>query len=159
MIKGTLRQQITLGDDHISDAMVLQALDQVGLTGLCTQVPQGLGAKIPQELTLSEGQKQLVAIARAIVTKPPVLILDEISSGLDSISDALVSEVLKKVADNKIVLSVTHRLTGIRDDETVVILQEGRIKTQGLAKDLKESDPWFKKAIALEKLLHQETKP
>ncbi len=159
MIKGTLKQQITLGDDHISDSMVLDALDQVGLGGLCTQVPQGLEAKIPQELTLSEGQKQLVAIARAIVTKPPVLILDEISSGLDSISDALISEVLKKVADHKIVLSVTHRLSSIREDETVVILQEGRIKTQGLAKDLKESDPWFKKAIALEKLLHQSTKP
>lgn len=155
LITGTLKQQITLGDESISDTMVLDALDQVGLSGLTTQGPLGIHARIPQDLSLSEGQKQLVAIARAIVTKPPVLILDEISSGLDSLSESLINTVLKKVADHKIVLSVTHRLSSIGDDERVVILHEGRIKTQGVARDLKASDPWFKKAIALEKLLHQ----
>jgi len=155
LIKGTLKQQITLNDPAISDEMVISALSKVGLSKLCTQVSQGLDALIPQELSLSEGQKQLVAIARAIATDPPILILDEISSGLDSVSDARIKDTIAKVSQDKIVLSVTHRLSSISDEETVVILQEGIIKNSGLAKDLKESDPWFKKAITLEKLLHQ----
>jgi ATP-binding cassette subfamily B multidrug efflux pump len=155
LIKGTLKQQITLNDPTISDEMVLSALSKVGLSKLCTQVSQGLDALIPQELSLSEGQKQLVAIARAITTDPPILILDEISSGLDSVSDARIKDVIAKVSQDKIALSVTHRLSSISDEETVVILQQGVVKNSGLAKDLKESDPWFKKAITLEKLLHQ----
>jgi len=155
LIKGTLKQQITLNDPAITDEMVLSALSKVGLSKLSTQVAQGLDALIPQDLSLSEGQKQLVAIARAIATDPPILILDEISSGLDSVSDARIKDVIAKVSQDKIVLSVTHRLSSISDEETVVILQEGIVKNSGLAKDLKESDPWFKKAITLEKLLHQ----
>jgi len=155
LIKGTLKQQITLNDQMITDQMVLSALTRVGLSKLCSQAPQGIDALIPMELSLSEGQKQLLAIARAIATDPPILILDEISSGLDSVSDARIKNVIAKVSQDKIVLSVTHRLSSIGDEETVVILQEGCVKNQGLAKDLKESDPWFKKAITLEKLLHQ----
>jgi ATP-binding cassette, subfamily B, multidrug efflux pump len=155
LIKGTLKQQITLNDPMITDQMVLSALSRVGLSKLCSQAPQGIDALIPMELSLSEGQKQLLAIARAIATDPPILILDEISSGLDSVSDARIKNVIAKVSQDKIVLSVTHRLSSISDEETVVILQEGCVKNQGLAKDLKESDPWFKKAITLEKLLHQ----
>lgn len=155
LIKGSLKQQITLNDPNITDEMVLSALSKVGLSKLSEQAPQGLHAQIPQELSVSEGQKQLIAIARAIATNPPILILDEISSGLDSVSDARVKDVISKVSQDKIVLSVTHRLSSIRDEETVVILQEGVVKTTGLAKKLKVSDPWFSKAIALEKLLHQ----
>lgn len=155
LIKGSLKQQITLNDPSIEDAMVVRALDQVGLSALCLQAPQGLDALIPTELSLSEGQKQLVAIARAIVTDPPILILDEISSGLDSLSDERIRKVIAAVSQDKIVLSVTHRLSSIDEEETVVILQDGLIKNQGKAKDLKESDPWFKKALTLEKLMHQ----
>lgn len=155
LIKGSLKQQITLNDPTIDDVMVHRALDQVGLTALTSQTPQGLHALIPSELSVSEGQKQLIAIARAIVTDPPILILDEISSGLDSLSDERIKTVIEAVSQDKIVLSVTHRLSSIEEEEQVVILQDGLIQNQGKAKDLKESDPWFKKALTLEKLLHQ----
>lgn len=152
LIKGTLRQQITLGDPSIEEAKVLLALKKVGLKQLCTQADKGLDALIPKELQLSEGQKQLIAIARAIVLDPPVLILDEINSGLDALSSIQVNEVLKKVNAKRIVLSVTHRLSSIQDEEEVVILFEGKIRLKGKAKDLKELDPWFKKALQQEKL-------
>jgi ATP-binding cassette, subfamily B, multidrug efflux pump len=152
LIKGTLRQQITLGDNSIPESKILLALEKVGLKQLSIQSDKGLDAMIPKELQLSEGQKQLVSIARAIVLDPPILILDEISSGLDAISAVNVYEVLRKVNKNRIVLSVTHRLSSLRDDEDVVILHEGKIRLKGKAKELKESDPWFKKALQLEKL-------
>jgi ATP-binding cassette subfamily B protein len=152
LIKGSLRQQITLGDPLIDEEKVIIALKKVGLKQLITQTEYGLDALIPSQLQPSEGQKQLIAIARAIVLDPPVLILDEISSGLDGLSSAHINEVLKKVNKNRIVLSVTHRLSSIQDDEDVVILYEGKIRLKGKAKDLKENDPWFRKAIQLEKL-------
>jgi ATP-binding cassette subfamily B protein len=152
LIKGTLRQQITLGDPSIDEEKVVLALKKVGLKQLITQSNLGLDALIPSQLQPSEGQKQLIAIARAIVLDPPVVILDEISSGLDGISWTHVSKVLRKVNKHRIVLSVTHRLSSIQDDEEVVILFEGKIRLKGTAKDLKEKDPWFRKAIQLEKL-------
>ena len=155
LIKGSLRQQITLGDREISEEAVILALEKVGLKVLINQSDKGLDALIPMELQLSEGQKQLIAIARAIVLDPPVLILDEISSGLDATSYAQVNEVLKEVNHDRIVLSVTHRLSSIQDDEEVVILFEGKIRLKGLAKDLKDNDPWFKKALQREKLSYK----
>jgi ATP-binding cassette subfamily B protein len=137
LIKGSLRQQITLGDPLIDEEKVIIALKKVGLKQLITQTEYGLDALIPSQLQPSEGQKQLIAIARAIVLDPPVLILDEISSGLDGLSSAHINEVLKKVNKNRIVLSVTHRLSSIQDDEDVVILYEGKIRLKGKAKDLK----------------------
>jgi ATP-binding cassette subfamily B protein len=152
MIKGTLRQQITLGDPTITDDLVIKALHKVGLTQLISQSEKELDALIPLDLQPSEGQKQLIAIARAIVLDPPVLILDEISSGLDAISSAHIQEVLREVNKQRIVLSVTHRLSSLQDDEDVVILFEGKVRLKGKCKDLKENDPWFRKAIQLEKL-------
>lgn len=152
LIKGSLQQQITLGDPDITSEKVLIALAKVGLKDLCYQSEQGIDAIISSQLQLSEGQKQLVAIARAIVMDPPILILDEISSGLDALSDAHIHDVLNKVTQQRIVLSVTHRLSSINDDEQVVILQDGVIRSTGLAQTLKETDPWFKKALLLEKL-------
>lgn len=152
LIKGSLRQQITLNDPSIDESMIVSALTQVGLADLMTKHPKGMDALIPDELGLSEGQKQLIAIARAIVTQPPILILDEISSGLDSVSDARIKSVIQTVSRDKIVLSVTHRLGSIEDEESVVILQEGSITAYGSMKDLRKHDPWLKKALALERL-------
>ncbi|MEI7667672.1 MAG: ABC transporter ATP-binding protein, partial [Erysipelotrichaceae bacterium] len=101
MINGTLKQQITLHDPNISSEMVLSALTKVGLEELCIQSTKGIDAIIPSELQLSEGQKQLIAIARAIATDPPILILDEISSGLDSIASAQINDILKKVSKKR----------------------------------------------------------
>jgi len=151
IVEGTLRQQITLGDDEISDVEVLRALGDVGLADLVHEHPKGLDAMIHRELTLSEGQKQLIAIARAIVTDAPILLLDEISSGMDGSTENEIDQVLRNIANQRIILSVSHRLTLLEDDDVVVILMDGRVKSQGTVKQLMQEDAWFSQTMRMQR--------
>jgi len=151
LVDGTLRQQITLGDEKISDEQVLNTLDKVGLSGLISLHPLGLDAKVTTELPLSEGQKQLIAIARAIVTDAPILLLDEISSGMDGLTEVEIDTVLRNVANQRIVLTVTHRLTTLADEDWVVILVDGKVKNQGTVNTLMNEDAWFRQTLQLQR--------
>ncbi len=151
IIDGTLRQQITLGDETISDQQILKALSDVGLNELVSEHPKGLDAKINQELSLSEGQKQLIAIARAIVTDAPILLLDEISSVMDGSTESEIDQVLGNIANQRIILSVSHRLTMLEEEDNVVILMDGKIKNQGKVRDLLVEDVWFSQTMRMQK--------
>jgi ATP-binding cassette subfamily B protein len=151
IIDGTLRQQITLGDETILDQQILKALSDVGLNELVSEHPKGLDAKINQELSLSEGQKQLIAIARAIVTDAPILLLDEISSGMDGSTESEIDQVLRNIAKQRIIMTVSHRLTMLEEEDNVVILMEGKIKNQGKVRDLLVEDAWFSQTMKMQK--------
>ena len=151
IIDGTLRQQITLGDETISDQQILKALSDVGLNELVSEHPKGLDAKINQELSLSEGQKQLIAIARAIVTDAPILLLDEISSVMDGSTESEIDQVLRNIAKQRIIMTVSHRLTMLEEEDNVVILMDGRIKNQGRVRDLLVEDAWFSQTMRMQK--------
>lgn len=151
IVEGTLRQQITLGDETISDQQILKSLSDVGLNELVSEHPKGLDAKINQELTLSEGQKQLIAIARAIVTDAPILLLDEISSVMDGSTESEIDQVLRNIANQRIILSVSHRLTMLEEEDMVVILMDGRIKNQGKVRDLLVEDAWFSQTMKMQR--------
>ena len=79
----------------------------------------------------SQGQKQLLGIARAIVSNPSILLLDEITANLDSVTEQKVITVLRKIAQDRMVLSISHRLTSILGSDTLIILENGRIKNSG----------------------------
>ena len=103
-VMGTFRDQITLGDNGISDSQCSRALAVVGLSPLAAHLDEPFAPE-----RLSHGQHQLLAIARAIVTNPPILLLDEITSGLDSATEKTVMEALRRAASGRTVLSVSHR--------------------------------------------------
>ncbi len=103
-VLGSFRDQITLGSTGITDAQCSRALSVVGLSPLETHLDEPFAPE-----RLSHGQHQLLAIARAIVTDPPVLLLDEITSGLDSATEKTVMEALQRAAAGRTVLSVSHR--------------------------------------------------
>ena len=152
MIEGTVKEQISLQDESITREQVEKALDLVGLTEYVSTLEKGLDTKITSDTLFSQGQKQLLAIARAIVTNPPVLLLDEITANLDSITEEKIVSVLQEVSKAHTILSISHRLSAMISSDTVVILENGRVKNVGSPKMLLENDDWYRSHMALEKL-------
>lgn len=152
MIEGTVKEQISLQDESITKEQVEKALDLVGLTEYVSTLEKGIDTKITSDTLFSQGQKQLLAIARAIVTNPPVLLLDEITANLDSITEEKIVTVLQEVSKAHTILSISHRLSAMISSDTVVILENGRVKNAGSPKMLLENDDWYRSHMALEKL-------
>lgn len=152
IIKGTVADQISLQDESISRDQIEKALDFVGLKEYVESLEKGMDTKVVNDTLFSQGQKQLLAIARAIVTNPPILLLDEITANLDSITEERIVAVLDKASEAHTILSISHRLSSMIASDTVVILEHGRVKNAGSPEVLLESDDWYRSHIALEKL-------
>ena len=151
MIKGTVADQISLQDESITKEQIEKALDFVGLKEYIETLENGLDTKITSDTLFSQGQKQLLAIARATVTNPPILLLDEITANLDSITEEKIVSVLQKASKVHTILSISHRLSSVVSSDTVVILENGRVKNTGSPEVLLENDDWYRSHIALEK--------
>jgi ATP-binding cassette subfamily B protein len=152
IIKGTVEEQISLQDKNITREQVEGALDFVGLTDYLASLESGLDTKVTSDTLFSQGQKQLLAIARAIVTNPPILLLDEITANLDSITEEKIVSVLQKASDAHTILSISHRLSSMIASDTVVILENGRVKNAGAPEVLLQNDDWYRSHIALERM-------
>lgn len=111
-VPGTIRDQVTLGNSGFSDEDVWKALETAGLAETVHAIPGELDAPYRDSL-LSQGQKQLLMIARAIVSDPDILLLDEITAGLDSATERMIVEALQKASEGRTVLSISHRLSEV----------------------------------------------
>ena len=108
MVPGTVREQITLYDNRITEAQVRKAAELVGLLKTIEALDKGFDTPCAPEL-FSQGQWQLLSIARAAVTDPKLLLLDEITANLDAETEHMVLEALNRVSENRTVISISHR--------------------------------------------------
>ena len=152
MINGTVAEQISLQDKNIKKEQIENALEFVGLTGYVVALENGIDTQVISDSLFSQGQKQLLAIARAIVTNPPILLLDEITANLDSITEEKFISVLQKAEGAHTILSITHRVSSIIDGGTVAILENGKIKNAGSPEMLLKNDDWYRNNVEMEKM-------
>jgi ATP-binding cassette subfamily B protein len=152
IIKGTVAEQVSLKDEAITMEQIESALDFVGLTDYVETLENGIETNLNNGNLFSQGQKQLLNIARAIVTNPPILLLDEITANLDSITEEKIVSVLQRASNNHTILSISHRLSSMLASDRVVILENGRVKNSGSPEELLQNDDWYRNHIALEKL-------
>lgn len=143
LFSASLRDNLTFGDASIGDDAISRALSLVGLDALPAALPDGLdsllaGSSGEPGATLSAGQRQLVALARALVGEPEVLLLDEATAVIDATSDAALRSALARTAWAKgcAVITVAHRISTVRDADRVVVLDAGRIVEQGTPREL-----------------------
>ena len=146
VLAGTLRDNLRLASPHASDAeceRVLRAvnldavLDRAGSTGLDTQVGE-------HGIMLSGGEKQRLAIARALLTAPPILLLDESTASLDGVNERLMRDALDSVATGRTLLVIAHRLSTVVDSDRIIVLEEGRVIGQGTHDELVETVPLYR---------------
>ncbi|MBP1924729.1 ATP-binding cassette subfamily B protein [Sedimentibacter acidaminivorans] len=152
MLSGTVAEQISLKDNSVTFEQVKESLDFVGLTDYIKTLENGYNTEVKKDNLFSQGQKQLLAIARAIVTNPPILLLDEITASLDSITEEKIITVLQKASQNHSILTISHRLSSMISSDKIIILENGKIKNSGTPETLLKSDDWYRNHIELEKL-------
>jgi len=148
---GEIKDIITLGDKQISETDVLEALKAVGLYEDIEKLPQKYNTVIGEgERNLSFGQMQLLTLARAIVTNPPILLLDELTSGLDAVTEAGILKAIKNVSTNRTIVTISHRLSGIIDADYVYVCSHGQIVEEGKPDELIQNNGWYAKYKQLE---------
>ena len=150
---GTIKDAITLYDETITEKEVITAAKTVGLHEDIMKLPKGYDTLIGEgEIKLSHGQYQLLTLACALVCNPPILLLDEVTSGLDSITEGRVFKALNEVSKNRTILTISHRISGIIDADKVIMLEKGRIVETGTPKELAGKDGWYAKYNQIEEL-------
>lgn len=144
IFNSSVHNNVTLRDESIGREQVEMALDTVGLLDVINALPNGLDTFIGEgSQMLSFGQTQLLSLARAIVTDPPLLLLDELTSGLDALTERKVLAAIRGVSEGRSILTISHRLSGIIDAEMVHIMDRGRIMESGSPEELVEKDGWY----------------
>lgn len=129
---GTLRENIALGDPSINDHLILRAASLAGVTEFANNHPAGFGAQVGEQgKALSGGQRQAVALARALVRDPEILILDEPTSNMDTDSEMMLQRRLNGIIPGRTLILITHRLSMLRIVDRLIVLEKGRIKMDG----------------------------
>lgn len=117
-VPGTIRDQVTLGNPDFADADVRMALALTDILETVDALPEGIDTPYRDSL-FSQGQKQLLMISRAVVSNPKILLLDEITAGLDSATEKMVTDALIRASEGRTVLSISHRLSQMMPGRTV----------------------------------------
>ena len=136
IFSGTIFENLTLGaKEGISQADVLKACEIAEIHSDIEQMPMGYQTELSDGAGLSGGQKQRVALARALLTKSPVLILDEATSSLDVLTEKKIMDNLLQMAD-KTVIFVAHRLSISQRTDRVIVMDKGKIIEEGTHSEL-----------------------
>ena len=140
---GSIRDNITLGDPTINDHMILRAAALAGVTDFLRNNPAGFAAQVGEQgKALSGGQRQSVALARALVRDPEVLFLDEPTSNMDTDSEIILQKRLLAALGGRTLFLVTHRLSMLRIVDRLIVMENGQIKLDGprdaILKELRE---------------------
>ena len=143
LFTGTIRSNLDPAGLGYLDSELLDALDQVGLTGL-VQSKGGLDAHIdPEGGNLSGGQRQRLCIARGLLRRSPLYIFDEATSAVDREHDATLAALMDALGKESLVLTITHRLAGVRNADSILFLQEGRLVECGGFRELMNAGGGF----------------
>lgn len=150
---GTIKEAISMHDDSISQEEIEAAAKLVGLHEDIIALPESYNTFIGEgETQLSHGQYQLLSLARAIVLNPPILLLDEVTSGLDAVTEARVYSALKQASTGRTIITISHRVSGIIDADWVNIIDNGKIVQSGTPDELAGKEGWYAVYNRLEKL-------
>ncbi len=130
LFPGTIMQNLKLMDDNIPDAMVHDAIRTVGLESFFKR--HGLGKQITEKgANLSSGEKQVIALARAMVLNQDVLVFDEATSHIDPYTERLINTAMQRLLTRKTMIVIAHRLSTIRNADQILLISEGEIKEAG----------------------------
>ncbi len=144
LFKGTIAQNIAYGNRHSSREEIENAARDARATEFIEQLSDGFDTQIGEQgLTMSGGQRQRLAIARAILRDPAILILDEATSMIDAHSEKLIGEVLDSFCKNRTSLIVAHRLSTVLGADRIVVLDDGKVVGQGSHEELMETCPVY----------------
>jgi ATP-binding cassette subfamily B protein len=150
IVSGTVRENLTLGlAQEVSDAEIVDAARAAAAHDFISAMPGGYDAEVAERGgSLSAGQRQRLSLARALLRRTPILVLDEPTTGLDGPSEAIVAEAIEAVSKDRTTLLITHDLALAAACDRVVVLDDGRIVEAGRPGHLLQAGGWFAAAHA-----------
>ena len=137
LFTGTVMENIRYGNLNVTDEQCIQAAKLANAHDFITRLPQGYDTELTANGgSLSQGQRQLIAIARAAVADPPVMILDEATSSIDTRTEALVQRGMDALMEGRTTFVIAHRLSTVRNSDCIMVLDHGRIIERGSHQEL-----------------------
>lgn len=137
LFSGTIRENIRYGKLDATDEEVIEAAKIANAHDFIEMLPQGYDTEISGDGSeLSQGQRQLLSIARAAISNPPVMILDEATSSIDTRTEAIVQKGMDALMKGRTVFVIAHRLSTVRNSDAIIVLEHGRIIERGTHEEL-----------------------
>ena len=133
---GTIRENITLGKPDATEEEIVTAAKAARAHGFIMRLPKGYDTLIGEDASLSQGQKQLLCIARVMLRLPPVLILDEATSSIDTRTEQHVQAAFSHLMEGRTSIVVAHRLSTIREADVILVMKDGKVIERGRHEEL-----------------------
>ena len=143
LFDGTIGENIKFNKENVSDREIWEALRTVGVDHFVKTLPGGLDYKIGDNDVISQGQKQLLTIARGMIEDAPFLILDEATSNVDTRTEELVQQAMDKLTEGRTSFIIAHRLSTIKNSDLILVMNEGNIIEQGKHEELLEKGGFY----------------
>jgi ABC-type multidrug transport system fused ATPase/permease subunit len=141
LMRGTVRENIAFGRPDATEAQIIDAARLANAHEFIIRMPDGYDSRVGERGTsLSGGQRQRIGIARALIRDNPILILDEPTAALDAESEHLVVEALQRLMTGRTVITIAHRLSTLRNADTIIAIKDGVVAEQGSHNELLERD-------------------
>ena len=136
LFEGTIRENLVYCTENVSDEKLAAACHAVGLDHFIRTLPNGYDTMLNDNVNLSQGQKQQLTIARAMIADKPMLILDEATSSVDTRTEQQIQSAMDKLMENRTSFVIAHRLSTIRDADLILVMKNGDIIESGTHEEL-----------------------
>lgn len=143
LFDGTVRDNIKFNSENVTDEEIWNACKVVGVDHFIKTLPGGLDAKLNDSDSVSQGQKQLMTIARGMIEDGPFLILDEATSNVDTRTEELVQKAMDKLTEGRTSFIIAHRLSTIKNADIILVMNEGNIIEQGNHEELMKLNGFY----------------
>jgi ATP-binding cassette subfamily B protein len=151
LFTGTITQNISLGDPKITAEVVREAAIRVQADRFIQRLPEGYDSEVRERgAGLSVGEKQLLSFARALAFNPPVLVLDEATSSIDTETEVLIQEAIQTLMSGRTSIVIAHRLSTIRSADTILVFHHGEIRERGTHEELIQHDGLYRKLYEIQ---------
>ncbi len=143
LFEGTIRENIVYGKQDVTEKYVVDVCKTVGLHYFIQTLPNGYDTVLDSKASLSEGQKQLITIARAMIQNAPLLILDEATSSVDTRTERIVQKAMDKLTEGRTSFVIAHRLSTIKNADLILVMKDGDIVESGSHAELLEKGGFY----------------
>ena len=143
LFEGTIRDNLVYNRKNVTDSELDEACRAVGLSHFIATLPDGYDTMLSDSLNLSEGQKQQMTIARAMIKEAPLLILDEATSSVDTRTELVIQKAMDNLTEGKTSFVIAHRLSTIKNADVILVMKDGDIIEQGNHIELLEKNGFY----------------